>query len=360
MKKTETMVGILTVIFLAVFGIVRFVLPDREMSEKENRVLKQMPSLTAESLLSGDWGTAFEAYMTDQFPLRDNWLGLKAATEAYALQRKELHGVYLTSGGRLIPKAEPPEDVFIRNLNALARIKERFSVPATVIIPTTAASVLSDLLSANAQSYDETLIIEAVRDAAVEVLDIMDALRAVGEDAYFRTDHHWTMRGAYEAYAAYIDSIGMEPYPLDTFERVTVTDAFYGTSYAKACLWNLPPEPIEVLTPPGGYTADSLFDADKLSVYDKYAYFLGGNQPLYVIESNAGTGRVLAMVKDSYAHILAPLLSLHFDKIVLLDPRYVNTDPYVLLESYEPTDLLVMFNAGNMGVENGLSLFLRY
>lgn len=44
----------------------------------ENRTLQQRPALTLSSVLDGSYMEDVEAYVQDQFPLRDQWTGLKA------------------------------------------------------------------------------------------------------------------------------------------------------------------------------------------------------------------------------------------------------------------------------------------
>lgn len=374
MKKAESFTGILAALFFAVMGALYFVLPDREMSELENRYLQQRPELSADSLLSGRWGEQVEAYLTDQFPLREGFVGAASYVQRYALQKKELGGIY-PRGNLLIPAPDEPMAVFERNISALLRLCGWADAPVTVLPPVTAASIMADELPLWSPQSPEGGIISSLRGAlgGERVLDISGRLAAAydaGQKVYFSTDHHWTMRGAYEAYAAYIEACGMTPLPLADFDAVSVTGDFRGTSYAKAALWGVAAEDITLLVPSGGYDAvlingtqgegAPLFDEGKLLTYDKYAYFLGGNQPLQTIKSGAGTGRSLVMIKDSYAHILAPMLSLHFDAITLIDPRYIGGSPYELIEAAAPTDILVLMNAENIAQENGLTLFLRY
>ena len=56
----------------------QMLLPDRERSDVENRTLQQRPALTLSSVLDGSYMEDVEAYVQDQFPLRDQWTGLKA------------------------------------------------------------------------------------------------------------------------------------------------------------------------------------------------------------------------------------------------------------------------------------------
>ena len=59
-----------------------------------------------------------------------------------------------------------------------------------------------------------------------------------------------------------------------------------------------------------------------LGVKDKYSYFLGGRQPLCVIESDkAPDGPKVLVIRDSYSDSLAPFLTERFSEVHLFDPR---------------------------------------
>ena len=59
---------------------------------------------------------------------------------------------------------------------------------------------------------------------------------------------------------------------------------------------------------------------------DKYASFLGGNTPLYIIRNpEAASEEKLLVVRDSYSDAMAPFLSQYFAEIHLVDLRYYRT-----------------------------------
>ena len=59
---------------------------------------------------------------------------------------------------------------------------------------------------------------------------------------------------------------------------------------------------------------------------DKYASFLGGNTPLYIIRNPAAASEEkLLVVRDSYSDAMAPFLSQYFAEIHLVDLRYYRT-----------------------------------
>ena len=103
-------------------------LPDRDRSDVENRTLAQFPAFSWETLEDGGFTKGVEDYFADQFPLRDQWTGLKARTEQL-LGKREFNGVYLC-GRSLISKVEPPRDgLEEKNLSYVSRLAERTELP---------------------------------------------------------------------------------------------------------------------------------------------------------------------------------------------------------------------------------------
>ena len=78
-------------LFLAGLLAWHIALPDRARSETENRTLAQFPDFSWETLKNGSFTAGMEDYFADQFPLRDDWTGLKARCEQL-LGKREFNG----------------------------------------------------------------------------------------------------------------------------------------------------------------------------------------------------------------------------------------------------------------------------
>ena len=63
---------LLAVLLLAVSALAGPLTPDRAFSEHEKRTLAEFPLFDAEEFFSGNFSSAFEDYLTDQVPLRDD------------------------------------------------------------------------------------------------------------------------------------------------------------------------------------------------------------------------------------------------------------------------------------------------
>lgn len=335
--------------------------PSREASETENRELAGFPQFGIARLLSGEFMTDFEAYAADQFRWRDAALSLKADAE-YLTGRKENNGVFFGDDGYLI--ARPPEyseETIDRNMDAIAQLAEAEAPEITVAVVPTAFEILRDKLPGNA--YDDRVsrafsrIEEKAAEADVTLCNtkkVLDLHR--DEDIFYRTDHHQTALGSYYTYCALAGCLGYDAHRLDEYDTEALSDEFYGTSWSKASLTFARPDTImkyslkggaqkRVEIPGANVNFDGLYATDRLSGKDKYSVYLDGNHPLTVIHADNGTGRNLAVFKDSYAHSAAQFLSDHFDTIHLIDMRYYNDDVIRYMGENGITDILVLYSA---------------
>jgi len=359
--------------FLAGLLAWHVLLPDRERSETENRLLAQAPAFSWESLRDGGFTEAAEEYFADQFPLRDRWTGLKARAEQL-LGKREFKGVYLC-GDTLISKTAPPEDgLEERNLDCVSRLAERTEVPVYLGLIPSAAEIWRDRLPEGAESWDQAAFIRrAAALEGVETVDFYSALAArAGEDVFYRTDHHWTTLGAYYGYAALMDALGRgeEVLGKDEFERRVLprADEFQGTLYSQSGVHWLPPDTIEFWVEEEGLSVTSwrdgapeetgLYDLARLEGKDKYSAFLGGSQPLCVIRNRAGKGKLL-LIRDSYSDALAPFLALHFEEVHLLDPRYYRLSAAGYAEENGIDAAAAVFSVPNFITDRNLALLAQ-
>ena len=331
-RISQVVTAVLFCAFLAGFGLLHILLPDRTFSPVENRTLSKMPDFSWSALVDGSYTSKLEKYLEDQFPLRDGWMGLKNRYE-YLLGKREFHGVYLC-GDRLIHKIEDASRAE-QNIAYLQKLTELTDIPVYLGLIPTAAEVYRDQLPAGAENFDQAAYLEKVRESVPDAVWVdmekwMDGASDVS--LFYRTDHHWTSAGAWHGYAALMEAMG-EPFePLGTPE--TVSKDFYGTLYSSSGVHWLAPDTIERYVSGEGVTVENFEKGETHGLYvdsflgekDKYASFLGGNTPLYIIRNpEAASGEKLLVVRDSYSDAMAPFLSQYFAEIHLVDLRYYRT-----------------------------------
>ena len=348
-------------------------LPDRERSDVENRTLAQFPAFSWEALKDGSFTKGVEDYFADQFPLRDQWTGLKARTEQL-LGKREFKGVYLC-GDALISKVDPPRDgLEEKNLNYVSRLAEKADCPVYLGLIPSAAEIHRDRLPKGAESWDQAAFIARGTELeGVKPVDFLSPLSAHSEESiFYRTDHHWTTLGAYYGYAAVMESLGRgeEVRERESFEPWIEhrSNEFQGTLYSQSGVHWLPPDVLEFWVPDEGFEVTSwrdsspkwaaLYDLNKLQTKDKYSAFLGGNQPLCVIKNSQGTGKLL-VIRDSYADSMAPFLAQHFEEVHLLDPRYYRYSAAKYAEENGLDAIAVVYSVPNFITDRNLVLLTQ-
>ena len=65
--RIESLIGKIFILSLFLILLINLIVPDKEQSEQENRVLETIPKLSLTSILNGDFMEQWESYMSDQF-----------------------------------------------------------------------------------------------------------------------------------------------------------------------------------------------------------------------------------------------------------------------------------------------------
>ena len=364
MKKNAALAQTLVfLMFIGVFFVLHFAIPDKSFSQQENRSLQTAPKFSFSALTSGRFSTQAEDYVSDQFPFRDGWTALKARLELLS-GKDGNNGVYLCENETLLEAFDAPEPSSLDfKLDAVNTLAENADIPVYFALIPSASEIWADLLPDGAPNGSQRALIDYayhyVSSPAVDMYAALEAHRY--EPIYYRTDHHWTTLGAYYGYTALAEAMGCDPVPLGDYTETVVTDEFYGTTYSASGFSWVRPDSISayvsqgdaVITnyPQGVAMPGTLYDESYLAVKDKYSYFYGGNTPLLTIETGA-EGPKLLILRDSYMDSLSPFLFPHFSELHILDLRYYRSSLREYLEAEGFDAVLVCYSVKNF-VEDG-------
>lgn len=312
-------------VFLAVlfgFSLLHLALPDREVSRSERRRLAQLPPL------SSGFSDKLEEYMLDQFPLREQLRTVNSLVRLYGLGQADIHGIYLQGGGAFRMDG-PLQEKQVRHAAAVfSAVQETYfpSLPSHyVIVPDK---------NAKAETSRPRLDTETLRGIVREALpgmteiDIWDLLSA---DDYYKTDPHWRQERLLPVAAAICEALGADA--PGTFTEKTLSP-FYGAYYGQAAL-PMAPDTLTYLesadtkaakvTGPELDGAQPVYRPELLDGTDGYDVFLSGAQAVLTVTSpNVHNGRHLVLFRDSFGSSLAPLLLGSFERITLVDLRYIS------------------------------------
>lgn len=324
-------------------------------SLSERRLLQQIPALSIESLLDGSFMEKAEAYTQDQFPFRESFRSLKANVATQFLRRLDNNGIYYTRGhlGKLDYPLKKEQlqhaadrigniyDTYLagKKMNCyLAIIPDKnYYLARTEGYPTMDYEVLYTYMKE-----------ELSQMAFIELRNLLSV-----EDFYF-TDTHWRQERLLLVAEKILEAMGNG---FSGGYKVSLAkEDFFGVYTGQSALktkgdelFYLTKEELEdcLVTSydTGAAVQKSVYDTQKLEGKDAYEFFLSGSQALLTIENPHAEGKgELILFRDSFGSSLAPLLVEEYEKITLVDIRYI--DPSILEEfiRFEQQDVLFLYS----------------
>jgi len=364
------------------------------VSEEENRTLAGMPAISFSALKSGGISESFESFLTDRFFLRSELVdGANALKHVFSaltvdeLLNAEGDEVFVPADEPVTQTAQeatqtqqedatqPEEDdqqeqaattttvtgdtasVWLNHRDGTRTALQTYSKDdiqkAATVLNQYAALLpvggkLHVMLAPRAQSTNKFALhldtesgwsseIESALQPLVSknvvlhsAYDILQEPILNGDYVYFRTDHHWTARGAYLAAEAMLKSDGYQTVPLKDYSEKTI-EGFLGSIYLhnRNAKLNDLADQIEVflpLLPAKSYRVSNAYKKNELPVIDEtktnYLVFLGGTTgPYRVLEGGYHTGRNMLLVCDSFGNSIAPFFMPYYDDVYMVDFR---------------------------------------
>lgn len=325
--------------FLIIFSLADILVPDQASSDLENRALAQAPALTLSSILDNSWSSSYDNYLQDQLLFRDQLITTYSVLES-AQGKLDNNGIWYANNDYQIAEnsflSASQKQKLPLNTAAVAELAARHPGQVNVMIVPSPANVLSDYLRYDPPQIDENALLDeifaTVSDSGANVIDVRNSFAENKDNyLYYRTDHHWTTTGgAWLAYQAFCESIGLEA-TQPSAPQIELSN-FLGTNYAKTKHFSSKadtltyydfPNALTIYQPSadGGYTPTetTIMDSEKFDSFDKYGAFLHGNNGYSVIDGN-GTGSIL-VIKDSFGNSFSPYLIENYEKIGIIDLR---------------------------------------
>lgn len=357
MKKHNVIGAVLFCCFLLVFAG-GYLLPKSDFSDMEKRYLAELPDFRWKTVVSGDWSSQIEDYLSDHVLGRNLLVGINAYMELLG-GRQRLKDVWLEDGKLLEAPVEPEEKAVARNMKAISSFAQTLEQQVHVMVVPSAG------WAAGVEEYRDEEALQAIYGEAsgyVSAIAVEELYRGRPE-LYYNTDHHWTSRGAFLGYQAFAQTLGREYRKEEDFS-VTVVPGFQGSTYSRSALWLTPAENIELwqgsdcLTVANGEsegTHDGVFYMERLEEADKYTVFLDGNHSIVRVKNPQKEGKLL-VIRDSYANCLGTFLAESYGEVVLIDLRYFRqtVSQFAAQEGFD--DILVCYSCANFLTDTNLML----
>lgn len=373
--KNKLVIGVF-VLMIGIFTLMLALPADEASIIAENRPRSSMPSLNSENVFSGRFATDFESFIGDSVACRSFFTSLSKSMESskgfvpktgQIISANKDIGTGTTQKQTLLVADNAIMEMFIKNpeqekiyaetMNYYARKLPENIKLYNMIIPTQLS--FKDPIYKNLQDDQEKAInsIYEKIDESVTKVDVFNEIKQHSDEyLYFRTDHHWTQRGAYYGYCAFISAEGGEAVDINDFEVhsingvlgylhdkvnnasvITVPDTvewfdINSDNHIKTQMHSIDEEGNPITY------GDSMYDQSKAG----YSFFFGGDHDIVeMTNTNNPNGKTLVVIRESYANALAPWLINNYKKVVLVDPRGYKGTFDEVLDEYSPDEVLI-------------------
>jgi DHHW protein len=381
--------------------------PKIEVSEIEKRTLTPFPVFSFEKLMEGNYTDSLDMYYADHFAHREQLVDFTAFVKGNFGFRKDDLMIYQNDGQEQAaldsaviadslarsknntpsvikkdPSGQPPEiknsiliyngmafQLFGRHLEAENNFAATINAYKTklgdsvrvfaCVVPSPIDFYLPEEYKAKSNHEKPSIdYIYSKFDGGVLAVDAYGFLQGSTDDfIYFKTDHHWTARGAHKAYQAFCAKAGIEAVSLSSYQRF-VRKPFLGSLYNSTLDLRLKRsgDSLEYFMPPIQTQAYRYPDrnlqrviktevvSQRLGQGGSYLTFIGGDYPLTHIITENKNGKKILMIKDSYGNALAPFLVMHYEEIFVIDYRSFDSNVIKFIERQGIDDLLFLHN----------------
>ena len=338
MKNNYKKIFLSTVILWVLSLSILFIfLPKKEISKKERR---KLATINISDINKPSFVNDMDKYLQDHFPMRDVFLKIKSASDGLKLQSNG----YATINDYIfkIPKITSYygykktanhydkliNEIFKNNKKYLSLIPDKNYYIKNSIYPKIDYEGIKKIFTNELKDYD---FIE-LRDS----LELKD---------YYKSDLHWKQENLLEVSKKLASSLSRE-FSDEKYEIERIGEFFgsYGSASGKPNIL----DDLNILknNKLNNYEVKDLITEKTMNFYNKelfnsidpYNVYLDGPKPLIEIKSKDFNEKseTLYIFRDSFTSSLAPLLSTNFDRIVLVDSRYVSSK--YLIENIKPKD----------------------
>lgn len=345
---------IIFIAFISLFLVASAVKEPDDISVSERRKLASFPEITFDSLSDGAAMDNFDKYISDQFPLREDFRKLNAVFQYDVLMQKDIDGIYFADGH--ISKLEYP-----LNTDSVNNMTEKINHIYQTYLENSDCNVyytiipdknyyLAEKNGYPSIDYDALAGIMA-DNINIEYIPIFDKLTA---DDYYLTDSHWRQESISKVYQTIAKAMNVEPsgkYTVNVYGEFSGVFASQSAASSQTDTLKYITNDVTDSCTVYNFETDSyggIYDFEKAKQdFDKYSLFLSGPAALLTIESpNADTDKELIIFRDSYGSSLAPYFTQNYKKITLIDIRYVVSDYIGYLIDIDSQDVLFAYSTG--------------
>ena len=335
---------VLFVLYIFGFGLFSLFDLEKEFSYTERRKLDSFPKIE----LTNKYIDKLDGYLVDQFPLRNEYRGIKAKYNYYVLNMLVNNDIYIEDN--YIYKSNYPTnyksiDKYIEHINKTMEHFKNNNVYMLVVPDKNYYLNSKDFLQIDYDYiYDKVYEINNVRN--IDIRNIMNI------NDYYETDTHWKQENLSKVVKELVTNMGMEY--KDTKYKINEYNNFYGVYYGESAI-NREPEVIKYLTNDvidnvnvkylENDKLNKVYSMDKLTGMDSYEVYLdGASSFIEIINDKSTSKKELVIFRDSFGSSISPLLIGYYSKITIIDNRYVSSKYYLDKIEFNNQDILFLYS----------------
>jgi len=430
MKKFVPILYVISFIgIISSFGIFSILKEDESISALENRELAQFPEWSWKAVWSGEYAQNIESYVTDQL------VGRSEMVELYDKQQSLLFESSLKIGNSLsgflsqnkdltrevedgvvteeikkvglnsllvnkewvisifsAPFNQEGLDESIANLNALTEHALSKDIEVFFVSPPYRYFGLWHMYPAEYQfterKKEKDYFLSQVNEE-IKVIDLLPFYKqfseAEMESFYFKTDHHWNMRGAFFTYQTAIEEMSKrstqfedEPLQEEDVNIVEVPTGFFkgsiNNNFRFVSAERLQQDQSLLYLPTSRYRLDQIRNSegelisdlsaefgilDEAEIPETYTYgnlYSPEKPTAYYYNELAKNDVHLLVLKDSYFMPLLPFFVQHFKEVTVIDVRYHESISMTKVIDENDFDMMMLFFHDN-NLQGGSYLF---
>lgn len=355
MKKKSVVVTSVMAAVLFGCSVLAWTKETDAFSDSERRELAKFPKFSVESMMDGSFMEDFESYTLDQFPFRDLFRKLKARIVFDVWGQKDNNDIYIADG--YASKMEYPlsKPMLDHAANRFEYLYETYLQDAEDIYFAIVPDKNYFLAEQNGYlslDYEELISYMNEKTDYMTPIDLTGQLKL--EDYYY-TDTHWRQENLTDLADYLLEAMGAESEEQE-YQKIESETPFYGVYYGQAAL-PMEPDTLNYLTnemledckvftyETGKPVEIPMYDMEKAAGKDPYEMFLSGTRPILTIENpHVDNDEELIVFRDSFGSSLVPLLAKAYEKITILDIRYVNSSMLGQFVEFGDQDVLFLYS----------------
>ena len=249
MKKNRYII-IPFLVIIVTFFVFNTISPDKEYSKVENRTLSKRPSL--EKVGGENFSKEYEDYYNDQFVFRDFLIGVNTVTD-YLLNKTEVGNYYVVEDNWILGKFpnifnEKRLNRYSNAINKLAKVGKSEGKDVYFAMTPHKTNVLKHIypkyietssIDKNIKGFEDKLNKEVVNYIEMDDYMMNKFSKKELESMYFKTDHHWNGKGAFEGFKRIIEEMDLDISSenlkniFNKYKEVTVDSKKFNGSYNK-------------------------------------------------------------------------------------------------------------------------------